>query len=926
MNPQSPTITKFRVRKYSISKPSEDERSPGDLSHTGENKGQVHHHGTQPNSEPGPGPGPQPRLPQKPLIGYQQLYPQQKPLQPELQQKQEQQQQQPPFPQQKQQQRSVESTTPPVSQKRQLTETGLPPKVTSCIRCRKLKKKCRRNENRSKVEGTAVLILQSDQGSQNDGNNLDNVHAKGLPECTNCERAGELCQYITRKQRVVKKPRTSSLESRTLLELKESEQRENLQNTPNDPGVLLNQYGINGPNGSNGSNGQSSQNGQTEQNSLNGTPLSTNTNTTLPEMLNAKDTRSSVSSNRQSLPESYNGDPGRQSLSNGGGLLDHRALSYDYSVNSANGYAPSFRNYEQNQNQKQEQNQSQNLNQHQHHNQERQFTPTMPYPEYSSSIPPYQNRRFPQTSLHAPPTQNSNGEVQKPADQDANQLVLTTSTDSTIAPTLPNLNAIDALAPNFDAYPKQISKVLYGAVGIKTNSNVSIIPPITDQVLLTRIMNAFFMHTYRICPVINKSKFMTRFNRLFKNGDGIAALEEFDDQYELYMVLAIGGTHLERSRIIGRDKRISEYFVSMALTSVHNNISKNDIKSMKNLMLLALYSFFNPAEFIAWEISGKLARMAIHLGLNQAISDSEASALSARQIEMRTRLLWSVYTIDRLTSVTLGRPVALQDDDINVPLPLILDDDEIDDITTYRLVIHLRQIEGQILKRVHSVNVHKKKANRNRLEAEVCEQVLTELRDEVEEWHNKATELETLTTKPKQSLAFRALIPWFTARYNHLLILLYRPSYLNPQPLQDILDTLGKACLETLSATYKLFKAKSLPLNWTTLYRFLMVGTTILYCLCKWAIDLMESKTEICYCIEIFQAFGSDWVVAKKCAEVFKTIENKLLEITLTDGHTSDMDNLSKELLGASSSYHEILNVHSVDLCIDSQYMYGFES
>lgn len=61
----------------------------------------------------------------------------------------------------------------------------------------------------------------------------------------------------------------------------------------------------------------------------------------------------------------------------------------------------------------------------------------------------------------------------------------------------------------------------------------------------------------------------------------------------------------------------------------------------------------------------------------------------------------------------------------------------------------------------------------------------------------------------------------------------------------------------------------------------------------------------------------------QKCAEVLK-IENKLLEITLSDGHVSDMDNLSKELLGASSSYHEILNVHSVDLCIDSEFMYKF--
>ena len=228
------------------------------------------------------------------------------------------------------------------------------------------------------------------------------------------------------------------------------------------------------------------------------------------------------------------------------------------------------------------------------------------------------------------------------------------------------------------------------------------------------------------------------------------------------------------------------------------------------------------------------------------------------------------------------------------------------------------------MRRVHSVNIYKNFINKDKLQEEVCQEILSDLRKEIEDWYYQVKSVDNANTSVRQSVSFHLLVPWYTARYNHLLILLYRPSYLNPRPSQDLLDILGKSCLETLSYTYKLFKAKLLPLNWTTLYRFLMVCTTILYCLCKWAIDLMESKTEICYCIEIFQAFGSDWIVAKKCAEVFRKIENKLLEITLSDGHVSDMDNLSKELLGASSSYHEILNVHSVDLCIDTDFMYNF--
>ena len=90
---------------------------------------------------------------------------------------------------------------------------------------------------------------------------------------------------------------------------------------------------------------------------------------------------------------------------------------------------------------------------------------------------------------------------------------------------------------------------------------------------------------------------------------------------------------------------------------------------------------------------GKLTRLAIHLGMNHKILDQDARNLSSKEIEMRSRLFWSVYNIDRLSSVSLGRPVALQDDDINVPFPQVLEEDETEDIAVNRLVINLRRLK-----------------------------------------------------------------------------------------------------------------------------------------------------------------------------------------------------------------------------------------
>ena len=90
------------------------------------------------------------------------------------------------------------------------------------------------------------------------------------------------------------------------------------------------------------------------------------------------------------------------------------------------------------------------------------------------------------------------------------------SVSSSRSHTPPILNSIDARAPNFHSYPKQISKVLISAVGIKTNSNVSIIPPIVDKDLLTSIIGLFMQHNYRICPVIHKKEFLENFQNYLK--------------------------------------------------------------------------------------------------------------------------------------------------------------------------------------------------------------------------------------------------------------------------------------------------------------------------------------------------------------------------------------------------------------------------
>ncbi|CUM65339.1 uncharacterized protein PRCAT00002974001 [Priceomyces carsonii] len=506
-------------------------------------------------------------------------------------------------------------------------------------------------------------------------------------------------------------------------------------------------------------------------------------------------------------------------------------------------------------------------------------------------------------------------EVRLPLDPEVARL---SAKHSNLTPSLTNI-PLNLKLPSFSSYSKQISNVLISAVGINTNSNVSLIPPIIDKALIWMFIEAYFEHNHRAYPIIDKSEFTRKLKEISMND-----LDAFEDQFELYMVMAIGCTSLERAGLISRDKKIAEYFASKALNVISNNLSGNDIKNVKYLLLLGLYSYFDPSEFTSWEISGKLTRLSVSLGLNKELLSLSKSKISAQEIEMRRRLFWSVYIMDKVISVSLGRPVGINDEDINIPLPAVLgnEPDENEDIEINKLIIEIRRIEGRILKKVHSVNsgimLDEKGSREDR-----CKSILQELKYEIEDWYLKAGSTSNPLIYSDTTFSFHGSVPWYDARYSHLLILLYRPSYLNPTPTPDILEVLGRACLQTLSSTYRLYSSNLLPLNWITLYRFLTVCTTMLYCLCKWSIDLIESKTEIGYCIEILEGFGNDWTVARKCAEVFKSIDNKMLEISLTsEGNVPDMDHLINDLLGASSSYHEILSTFSVDISLDGSFMY----
>lgn len=442
-----------------------------------------------------------------------------------------------------------------------------------------------------------------------------------------------------------------------------------------------------------------------------------------------------------------------------------------------------------------------------------------------------------------------------------------------------------------------------------------------DRNLFDRFIAAYFQHNHRTFPMIDKRAFLSTVSTIRDFTD----MSDIDDAlaFKLNMIMAIGCTTLNRAGLLTKDRDVREHFVAVAMSRFFQVLSLQNVETIKCLLLLGIYSFFEPRGVSSWTISGLTMRLTISLGLYRALPLRKMQTVSAMEVELRSRVFWSAYCYERLVATSLGRLSAIDDDEISVPLPHALYEEEKDDIEVTLMTISLRQIGGKIYKKVHSIS-----CGRQNRTIEEKQQIINDLCYEINETcQNEKIKIQQKTRQGKNPnspedvsdtsgdlISFHNSDIWLEMRHAQLQILLYRPSFLIPKPQPEAISKLGEVCLEALKHTYTLYQKKLLPLNWITLFRVLTICNTMLYCLCQWGIDLVKSEKEIKQCVEILRHFGESWIFAVRCADVFQNISNRILEISLTNGKVPNMDQLTTELFGANNAYQEILDENNVDV------------
>ncbi|CAK7233194.1 Rac GTPase-activating protein BCR/ABR [Sporothrix eucalyptigena] len=416
-------------------------------------------------------------------------------------------------------------------------------------------------------------------------------------------------------------------------------------------------------------------------------------------------------------------------------------------------------------------------------------------------------------------------------------------------------------------------------------SPTSALSPLAPDGLARRLVDAYFRNVNRAYPFVDRARVLRDLETAADNESSPTAPSGANATL-LYLIMAIGCTTLQRAGQITPDVA-SKFHVDYAaiVQECFGFGHEESLVSVQILVLLALYSLFDPDGASAWSVGsivGVVARQAVLLGLSRRLPVDDPTTNVGIAVELRHRLFWSIYILDRMMAASLGQPVALVDDNIDVPLPSLTIDEFASPertraasvLQTSRHVIQLRQLEDRILREVHT----RKRADVRDLASADRASVLHDLRGGIEDWYASGCLLAPLDLEVvPDNVPIHSSMTWLSARYYHLLVLLYYPSQftgfgatagVSRQELQRFAQ-------KHLQATAALHQQKQLPLNRITLCRLLPVGLVLMHCF------LAEADTghpftagdAVAIIVTIAESFPQAWAQAQQAAHILRRFQ-----------------------------------------------------
>lgn len=393
--------------------------------------------------------------------------------------------------------------------------------------------------------------------------------------------------------------------------------------------------------------------------------------------------------------------------------------------------------------------------------------------------------------------------------------------------------------------------------------------PFPERELASRLVELYFEHANPQVPILHRGEYMAMFERVLNTDPKERTSREL---YMLNIVFAIGAGIIldssdshdrksskenpetpppgKRRRLSSIQQQPEEYYAS-AIVHLESFLASSSavdrpdgfgggLEELQAVLLLAGFALLRPVAPGLWYIVGVAVRLGVDLGLHyeDGVGIDGATGEEARtpdhpedthtnmnreeQLDpkergrrqwvrdLRRRLWWCVYSLDRLVSTCVGRPFGISDQVITTEFPSSLDDRFITkegfvtpggDSTggsvkpTYKCVSYhyfrFRMLQSEILQVLQSRQAQQVRSHSGFLHTDLPNPFLARFGDSFVSWRRDIDRRlyewkESAPTQLDTGVQFSPL--FFELNYWQAVIMLYRPSLTVPGPLADELS------------------------------------------------------------------------------------------------------------------------------------------
>ncbi|WVQ73053.1 hypothetical protein IAR50_002616 [Cryptococcus sp. DSM 104548] len=204
------------------------------------------------------------------------------------------------------------------------------------------------------------------------------------------------------------------------------------------------------------------------------------------------------------------------------------------------------------------------------------------------------------------------------------------------------------------------------------------------------MIDAFFEHVHPCLPLLLEFEFRRDFGLLMEARQGGQSSWGGGFVSVLFAVFALGERAIVNARAWARETDKAQEGLDDGHETVlpgeaeagviwyeraqilHYTTMKDvTIHQVQCLTLLATFQAAVNAMPMSWLLAGQAIRVAQDLGLHRSTA---RLPLSFREKQLRSRCWWAVYGLERMMSISLGRPLGVDDQDVDVAFPVEIDD------------------------------------------------------------------------------------------------------------------------------------------------------------------------------------------------------------------------------------------------------------